>query len=294
MVDLCGTDQKRVKFADQGLESIKHAQKKAFKVANELGEMAENWTGLDLVKENKRLQEENEKLREDGEHWEALARNYQSWILKETRKFNAASATINESNGLTGAGEPMNGINAEMSTMIDDPPAPSSPAATPVVVEDGEDDDEDGEDDDDDVSDSASACTRFTATTRTFHPARVNKRVQGDFSAWLSLADKGETKTMVADLVQWLTARKCNPFSSLEQAHAFRTKYHTSDGTKSYYNNEQVLNEYFSKHYGKGTTAMAKHKGTLTTIKNSLIKRMGRARAQPESYLSKAALLNAH
>jgi len=293
MHDLCHADQKRVKFADEGLESIKHAQKKAFKVANQLGEMAEHWTGLDLVKENKRLQQENEELRENGEYWEALARNHQDFILKVCRRFNAASADINESRGLTGAGEPLNGVNAEMSAMVDDPHVPHSSAATPVVVEDDEDcrcDDEDDEDDeDDDVPDSASACTSFTSTTRVFTATKVNKRVPGDFDAWLALVEKGDTKAMVADLVKWLTARRCNPFSSLEQAHAFRAKYHTSDGTIKYYNNEQVLNEYFSKHYGKGAKAMAKHKGTLTTIKNSLIKRMGRARAQSESYLSQAA-----
>lgn len=280
MDGLCEGDKKRVKFADEGLESIKHAQLKAFKVADELGDMAENWSGLDLVKENRRLQKENEELREEGEYWQTLARDCQAFILKETKRFNAASAVINESNGLTGAGEPLSGINAEMDSMIDDPPAPPSSAAKPVVVED---------DEDDDVSDSASAYTSFTGTTRNFTATKVNKRVPGDFDAWLALAGNQDTKAMVADLVKWLTARKCNPFSSLEEAHAFRTKYHNSDGTKSYYNNEQVLNDYFSKQYGKGASAMAKHKATLTTIKHSFIKRMGRARAQSESYISQAA-----
>lgn len=280
--DLPNTQAKKVKFVDQELARMENAQKEAFRMAHDIGTIRENWTGLALVKENESLKARLTESLASVEYWKKRAHAADALVSKVACIANAHHAATNEVIGLTSSGEPLSGINAEMSIMIDDdtaPPAAPPAAAPPTTVEE----------DDADFPDSASACTSFTATTQAYRAVKVNKRVQGDFDAWQALAEKGDTKALVADLVNWLTARNCNPFSSLEQAHAFRTKYHTSDGTKSYYNNEQVLNEYFSKHYGKGAKAMAKHKGTLTTVKNSLIKRMGRARAQSESYLSQAA-----
>ena len=113
--------------------------------------------------------------------------------------------------------------------------------------------------------------------------------MQGDFDAWQALVEKGNKRALNVDLVKWLTARNRNPFSSLEQARVFRAKYYTSDGTKSYYNNDKMMNEYFSKHYGMGKDAMVKHKDTLTAMKTSFVKRMGRARANSGSYISQVA-----
>lgn len=279
-IDLCATDQKRVRFAEQGLDSIKHAQKKAFRVANELGEMAENWTGLDLVKENKRLEEENMLWKMRCEHWEKKARDCEEFILKMTERFHAASADINEANGLTGSGATIDGAEAEALVLADDEDEAciDPPCAADSDVES--------------VAESHySARTRFTATTQAFKPVKVNKRVQGDFSVWEEWACENKTKLMVDDLISWLGMRKRNPFKSVEQARAFRAAYHQGSGSNKFYNNDQMLNEYFSKYFGKGPSsgALKKYKPHLTSVKNAFIQRLARERKRPESAINQVA-----